>query len=119
MVKIRRGSHVLTVTNGAFKSLYAPMGYVVVETEGDAKVPRTPDEVTTTPDATDSSEDDSEGTEDDSEPEDEPEDDELEEKPISEMSFKELKEYASRHGLNVNGLSSKQEIRRALKNAGI
>lgn len=126
MVKIRRGKHIVTVTKGAFECLYRPMGYVVIEAEEGSKALPTSDEVVTPPEDEKDTEEDSEDIEEDSEEaaedtddiEDEDED-ELEEKPISSMNFKELKEFASRHGINVNGLSSKQEVRRAIKEAGI
>lgn len=123
MVKIRRGGHTLTVTNGAFKRLYAPMGYVVVEAEGDSEVPRTPNGASNTTDDHEPFDGEPEDDEEDSEPEEtadyDEEEDELEEKPLSEMNFKELKDYASRHGINVNGMTSKQEVRRAIRDAGV
>ena len=119
MVKIRKGSHILTVTNGAFKNLYASMGYLVVENMGGSSVPPSPDRASNAPEGENGFEDEPE----DSEPEEptdyDNEDDELEEKPLSEMSFKELKQFASRHGINVNGMASKQEVRRAIRDAGI
>lgn len=123
MVRIKRGGHELTVTVGAFKRLYQPMGYsIVMGTEGGHTASPAPDEVVTPPEDETPDEDDSESEEEevseDAEDEDEAED-ELEEKPIGEMSFKELKEYASRHGINVNGMTSKQEVRRAIRDARI
>ena len=122
MVKIKRGAHVLTVTLGAFKRLYQPMGYAIVGAEGGRTASPAPDEVVTPPADENPVQDDSEDTEeesDDEPEEDDAEEDELDEKPIGEMSFKELKEYASRHGINVNGMTSKQEVRRAIRDARI
>ena len=122
MVKIKRGTHVLTVTAGAFKRLYQPMGYAIVEAEGGHTASPAPDEVATPPADENPVQDDSEDIEEESDedPEDDAaEEDELDEKPIGEMSFKELKEYASRHGINVNGMTSKQEVRRAIRDARI
>ena len=122
MVKIKRGTHVLTVTAGAFKRLYQPMGYAIVEAEGGRVASPASDEVVTPPADENPVQDDSEDPEEESdeEPEeDDAEEDELDEKPIGEMSFKELKEYASRHGINVNGMTSKQEVRRAIRDARI
>ena len=119
MVKIRKGSHVLTVTNGAFKRLYAPMGYVVMEGEEDVTVLPPSDEVNTTPPGNKDDDEDLEDTEDDSDLEDEADeeddDEDLKEKPIGEMSFKELQQYASDLGLNVKGMTSKKEIRQAIR----
>lgn len=122
MVKIKRGTHVLTVTAGAFKRLYQPMGYAIVEAEGGRVASPAPDEVATPPADENPVQDDSEDIEEESDedPEDDDaEEDELDEKPIGEMSFKELKEYASRHGINVNGMTSKQEVRRAIRDTRI
>ena len=122
MVTIERAGHVLTVTQGAFKALYRPMGYVIVGTKGEPEASPSPDEVTTPPADEDGSEDDQTSEEDevqdDDEDTDENQDDEdLEEKPLSEMNFKELKSYAKRQGINVNGMSSKKEVREAILEA--
>ena len=122
MVTIERAGHVLTVTQGAFKALYRPMGYVIVGTEGEPEASQVPDGVTTPPVDEDGSEDDQTSEEDevqdDGEDTDEDQDDEdLEEKPLSEMNFKELKAYAKRRGINVNGMSSKREVREAILEA--
>lgn len=122
MVTIERAGHVLTVTQGAFKALYKPMGYVIVGTEGEPEASPVHDEVTTPPADEDGSEDDQTSEEDevqdDGEDTDEDQDDEdLEEKPLSEMNFKELKTYAKRRGINVNGMSSKKEVREAILEA--
>lgn len=122
MVTIERAGHVLTVTQGAFKALYKPMGYVIVGTEGEPEASPVPDEVTTPPVDEDGSEDDQTSEEDevqdDGEDTDEDQDDEdLEERPLSEMNFKELKAYAKRRGINVNGMSSKKEVREAILEA--
>ena len=122
MVTIERAGHVLTVTQGAFKALYKPMGYVIVGTEGEPEASPVPAEVTTPPVDEDGSEADQTSEEDevqdDGEDTDEDQDDEdLEEKPLSEMNFKELKAYAKRRGINVNGMSSKKEVREAILEA--
>lgn len=122
MVTIERAGHVLTVTQGAFKALYRPMGYVIVGAEGGPETSPVPDEVITPPADEDGSEDDQTSEEDevqdDGEDTDEDQDDEdLEEKPLSEMNFKELKAYAKRRGINVNGMSSKKEVREAILEA--
>lgn len=125
MVTIRKGDHSLRVTQGAFLRLYKPMGYTVDGAEGDTLVPPAPDGVGTTPDADDSIKDDSEDDEDESstgsedddeetEEESEPEDD-LDEKPISEMSTRELRRYAENLGIETEGLNSRNKLLRAIR----
>ena len=118
MVTIQRAGHVLTVSKGAFKTLYKPMGYVIVGDEGEPEASPAPGKEITPPDTGDGSEDylssgedESDGA--DADPDDE-EDADLEEKPLSEMNFKELKAYAKRRGINTNGMSSKKEVRDAI-----
>ena len=128
MVTIERAGHVLTVTQGAFKALYRPMGYVIVGAEGGPEASPVPGGVTTTPDTETGLEGPENVVEDDSQPDDEPvdaeddteedtEDEDLDEKPLSEMNFKELKAYAAKRGINVNGMSSKKEVREAILEA--
>lgn len=122
MVTIQRAGHVLTVSKGAFKTLYRPMGYVIVGDEGEPEASPAPGKEITPPDTGDGSEDDlssgEDEVQDDGEDTDEDQDDEdLEEKPLSEMNFKELKAYAKRRGINVNGMSSKKEVREAILEA--
>lgn len=113
MVKIKRGDHVLTVTSGAYKTIFKPMGYKVVkgnytEPEEEEKVAEV--EQTEEPD-------DPEQEEQDEEPDEEEEEDSgLDEKPLSEMNKTELKEYAEQLGIDAEGLS-KQEIRKAILKA--
>lgn len=122
MVTIERAGHVLTVTQGAFKALYRPMGYVIVGDEGEPEASPSPGKEITPPVDEDGSEDDSSSEEDENsdeneDPDDDQDDDDLEEKPLSEMNFKELKAYAKRQGINVNGMSSKKEVREAILEA--
>ena len=95
MIKIKRGTHELEVTKGAFKSIFAPAGYIVVEQP--AKALETP-----------------EGGE---EPELEEEQQDLSEKPLSEMSFNELKEYAEQLGIQTSGMRTHQQLKRAIQAA--
>ena len=108
MVTIQRAGHVLTVSKGAFKTLYKPMGYVIVGDEGEPEASPAPGKEITPPDTGDGSEDylssgedESDGA--DADPDDE-EDADLEEKPLSEMNFKELKAYAKRRGIGTLSL---------------
>lgn len=113
MVHIKKGAHTALVSMGAFKNLYEPMGYVIVRAGEADTAPLAPDKGVTPVDAKKPVTDAPEATEDvvDSDDEDGDEEDELEEKPLSEMNFRELKTYASRLGLNVNGVNSKRELK--------
>lgn len=113
MVHIKKDAHTALVSMGAFKNLYEPMGYVIVRAGEADTAPLAPDKGVTPVDAKKPATDAPEATEDvvDSDDEDGDEEDELEEKPLSEMNFRELKTYASRLGLNVNGVNSKRELK--------
>ena len=113
MVHIKKGAHTALVSMGAFKNLYEPMGYVIVRAGEATTAPLAPDKGVTPVDAKKPATDAPEATEDvvDSDDEDGDEEDELEDKPLSEMNFRELKTYASRLGLNVNGVNSKRELK--------
>ncbi len=114
MVHIKKGAHAALVSMGAFKNLYEPMGYVIVRAGEAATAPLSPDKGVTPVDAKKPVTDVPEASEDAVDSyvdEDGDEEDELEEKPLSEMNFRELKTYASRLGLNVNGVNSKRELK--------
>lgn len=108
MVTIKRGEHTLVVTMGAYKSLYKSMGYVLTGAREDSRSSSAPVRVTTDPDYDEDCVSEPESYE-------EEVNDDMEEKPLSEMSFKELKDYADRLGINTNGVSSKKEIRMAIR----
>lgn len=88
MVKITDGKEILIVTNGAFKSQYKPFGWEPVE-EAAAK------EVVETVVVGD----------------DEPP---VIEKPLSEMTGKELKAKAKELGVDISSATSKGEVRKML-----
>ncbi len=88
MVKITDGKEILIVTNGAFKSQYKPFGWKPVE-EAAAK------EVVETVMVGD----------------DEPP---VIEKPLSEMTGKELKAKAKELGIDISSATSKGEVRKML-----
>lgn len=114
MVHIKKGAHTALVSMGAFKNLYEPMGYVIVRAGEATTAPLAPDKGVTPVDAKKPATDVPEASEDAVDSyvdEDGDEEDELEEKPLSEMNFRELKTYASRLGLNVNGVNSKRELK--------
>lgn len=89
MVKITDGKEILIVTNGAFKSQYKPFGWTPVE-EVPAK--EVVEHVV---------------VEDDGPPP-------VIEKPLSEMTSKELKAKAKELGVDVSSATSKSEVRQML-----
>ena len=88
MLKITNGSETLIVSSGAFKSQYKPFGWSVVD-ESTKEVQPIVNEV---------------------------EGDELPtfEKPLSEMTAKELKAKAKELGVDIRNASSKEEARKML-----
>lgn len=117
MAKIHKGSQTLEVTKGAYKSIYAPLGWSL-ETSVEptqAELPEGEENSSTMPpeQPQNDSQQESEGFE----AEDEYQDEELSEKPLSEMSFDELKQYASELGLEYVGIRSKKELRALIKSA--
>lgn len=98
MIRIKRGTHTMSVTRGAFKSVYKPMGYEELEAEK--------------PNETNSEHDD--GYEDADTEDEEPV---LDEKPLGEMSFNELKEYATQLGLATSGMRTRRELKEAIQQA--
>lgn len=97
MVIIEKGTHRLSVTVGAYNTLFRAQGYRIVGSEGVH---------------TDSFLQDGEVTP--TGGKNAHEDEYYDEKPLSEMTFKELKDYATKLGINTNGMSSKREIREAI-----
>lgn len=94
MVTATRGGHTVEVSMGAYRELFAPLGYVLVESN--EKRYEVPDAEYV------------DGYDDGSYEE---------EKPISDMDFKELKKYASKLGINTAGMSKKRELRSAIMEA--
>ena len=87
MLKITNGSETLIVSSGAFKSQYKPFGWSVVDESGKEAAPIIH----------------------------EVEGDELPvEKPLSEMTAKELKAKAKELGIDIRSASNKEEARKML-----
>lgn len=86
MLKITNGSEILIVSSGAFKSQYQPFGWKLVK-----------EELKAVPHFVDAGEDEA-----------------VVEKPLSEMSSKELKAKAKELGVDIRSASSKEEARRML-----
>lgn len=121
MITINRDSHTIQVTKGAYKQIYKPLGWIVVEEESSIEKETVFIEDANIPDGTKSedlpidleSENDSEEDEDTSAEEDE----ELLEKPLSSMNLKELYRYAELVGVPLESGLSKSSAREAIKNA--
>lgn len=119
-VHIKRGDVRLYVPQKAFLSKYAPVGYTLDDGADDDRTDAqmsfgsvsdvTPDTGMVMPKMT--SEDEYEPTTDD---EDTEEENELEEIPLSEMTFPQLQQYARMHGISANGYNNKKALREAIK----
>ncbi len=119
-VHIKRGDVRLYVPQKAFLSKYAPVGYTLDDGADDDRMDAqmsfgsvsdvTPDTGMVMPKMT--SEDKYEPTTDD---EDTEEENELEEIPLSEMTFPQLQQYARMHGISANGYNNKKALREAIK----
>lgn len=119
-VHIKRGDIRLYVPQKAFLSKYAPVGYTLDDGADDDRTDAqmsfgsvsdvTPDTGMVMPKMT--SEDEYEPTTDD---EDTEEENELEEIPLSEMTFPQLQQYARMHGISANGYNNKKALREAIK----
>lgn len=119
-VHIKRGDVRLYVPQKAFLSKYAPVGYTLDDGADDDRTDAqmsfgsvsdvTPDTGMVMPKMT--AEDEYEpNTEDD----DTEEENELEETPLSEMTFPQLQQYARMHGISANGYNNKKALREAIK----
>lgn len=104
MVIIEKGTHILSVTVGAYNTLFRAQGYRIVGSEGVHTDSFLQDGEVTPTGGKNANEDEYESNEDEYD----------DEKPLSEMTFKELKDYATKLGINTNGMSSKREIREAI-----
>lgn len=108
MVKITDGKKVITVTNGAYKSIYKKIGWVV--TDNDQNVSDEFDDdmkYDNIDNVYESSDNDLNRTDNDTR--------NLNEKPLNEMSTDELFEYGLQIGADVNEDMTRKEIRLAIK----
>ena len=120
MITITNGTLTLRVTQGAFQSVYARQGYKPV---GGARTHETSGQVITTPLDENPHQGDSShlkmpeiSPEVNGEPEDEEDDDvDLSEIPLSEMGFEQLCDYADELGLDHDGVRSKKEMRTIIR----
>lgn len=119
-VHIKRGDVRLYVPQKAFLSKYAPVGYTLDDGADDDRTDAqmsfgsvsdvTPDTGMVMPKMT--VEDKYEPNTDDDDTEEE---NELEETPLSEMTFPQLQQYARMHGISANGYNNKKALREAIK----
>lgn len=112
MLKISKGNMVLEVTMGAFKTIYGPSGWAVVE-DTPVESPQEPSEAPgeaggsiPTPDPETPPEDHSEASE---------ADQNSDEKVLSEMTEDELRQYASLLGIKVKDLKTREKLVEAIK----
>lgn len=125
MVTITRNNkNYLRVSKSAFNEIYKRQGFRVAGTEeikqNEAK--KNEDTINNKDKDAKDNQEDTEGqgnpyinTEDDEENNDEEKS--LEEKTFKEMSLEELQEYARINGIDIEGLTEKKEIRKAIKAA--
>jgi hypothetical protein len=128
MINITNGINHMTVTAGVFKEIFAPQGWTKVEAEESVvslpesedfttqQVNQEVDEETSENGELEDSDDESDEMDDESNPNEDESEDDLEERPLSELSYEELQKLAKIKGLNTDGMRSKKEIRQALKN---
>lgn len=124
MVKITNGDLVLKVTGGAFRSIYAPAGWVEVG-ETPAMVPEEPavgsqetggSNHTADPvEAPNGHSEASEGPEGEEPPGGHTGEDLTDEETLAGMTDVELKQYASLLGIKTKGLKTKEELMKAIK----
>lgn len=125
MIKITNGKTILTVTSGAYRSLYEKQGWTPYE-EGESSPAReeiptgdtNEDEVTEEPemDTETALEDESDDVEEEELTDDEElSDEELEETPLGELTYDEMKRLAAIKKLDVSGIKNKKELKAALK----
>lgn len=121
MISIYRDSHTIQATKGAYKQIYKPLGWIVVE--GESSIEK---ETIFNEDANAQDGIKSENLPTNSEPEQDSEEDEdsvaeedaeLVEKPLSSMSIKELYRYAELSGIELEQGLSKTLAKEAIKNA--
>ena len=114
MIKIRKGSKTLMIPAGAYDTIYAPAGWEKEEKpEEPAKAVEEPQEVDETPESVE--EEPEEELEEEDEDVEYVDPEELNEKPLEELDFDELKILAEYLGVNIKGLKSKKEVRDAIK----
>lgn len=92
MVTARRGQHTVKVSKRSYETLFRNKGYRIVEDEKDMDAEQTVDYV-------------------------EPEEQEVETVPISEMNKEQLAEYAKEHNIDTSGARNVREARQIIQKA--
>lgn len=92
MVTARRGQHTVKVSKRSYETLFRNNGYRIVEDEKDMDVEQTVDYG-------------------------EPEEQEVETVPISEMNKEQLAEYAKEHNIDTSGARNVREARQIIQKA--
>lgn len=133
MVAISNGVNTFTVTKGAYRSLYIHQGYRIVSSAGaSAPAPdgdslmrgiaqgsRNETGVGNSPTGEESASSNNSGAENqisnDEDISDEEYDADLEETPISDMTVSQLRKYAERIGVELDGTETKRELRQLIR----
>lgn len=114
MIKITNGSEVYQVTNGAYETVYKPMGFVPVEGFVPVDSVAVEDNVA----VDEESVSDEEWTEAESEVDDDTAwCEELKKKPIGQWNKSEVKRYAEIRGIDITGTKSINEAKDRIKAA--
>lgn len=92
MVTARRGQHTVKVSKRSYETLFRNKGYRIVEDEKDMDAEQTVDYG-------------------------EPEEQEVETVPISEMNKEQLAEYAKEHNIDTSGARNVREARQVIQKA--
>lgn len=126
MVTVTKGSRTLVVPVGAYKTTYAPAGWVL-QGEVEVSAPEKPveEKKAEEPKAEKPVEKPEPETEDEDEAEDEAEDEDVEyvdpeellEKPLEELDFEELKILAEYLEIDTKGMTTSKALRSAIKKA--
>lgn len=121
MITVTNGSQTITVTKGAFRNVFAPLGYHPIDAQTDPVECSVVEDEITGLEGENSAEETQEAEEETVEPEVEAEveteEEDEDEKPLSEMTLSELKKVAHELGIPANGLRSKQEAIEAINKA--
>lgn len=119
MVTITNGNRTMTVSKGAFKALFEPIGWKEVEDENflgltgkkslNGILPEDDENEAENANLTGEDTEDS-----DEEDEEESEDDEIE-IPVSEMNVRELKAFAEKHDIDISEARNKIQLRATIE----
>lgn len=125
LLKIVKDGKALIIPHGAYRTQYAPAGWVIEKPDGLKKPSKdTEADDTEAPDTEQPDSSVNEATEGDSdEPDDADEDEDddyytlLEETPLSELDLADLRALAEHRGIDITGITSAKKIREAIQTA--